>query len=324
MFEAINAAPVDQDRVSIQYQVTSEELRRSVVGECEFCKTLADGVHGRVFLDELYERLERTDSDSGSNTSEDVAGSSEKTDEKPKDVESGSPETFASDEEEIENDVTGDWDTWEDRDTLLEACQFKIELSFERGHAGLFTFLNARIQATNDVDHPNDLQKLQGEKAVELRYHMNSKGMFDRLALLGDVLKTSDKGQKTLPISPAWTADCMLGAETNMQMLKAWMSSLEPISESLRATPNHLPSRLIQLDDEHGLRVVHTSAMRGDEPRFAALSYVWGANQSFILLSTTENLLTTGFEVGQLPKTIQDAVTVARRIGLEYIWVDAL
>ncbi|USP78816.1 HET-domain-containing protein [Curvularia clavata] len=324
LFEGIKAAPVDQDRVSIHYPVTSEELRRSVFGECGFCKTIADGVHGKIFLDELYERLERSDSASGSNTSDDIEGSDEATDKQPKDTDSAWTAASAFNEEELENDFTGGWDVWEDRDTLVEACQFKIDLSFERGHAGLFTFLNARIEAVDDVDHPNNLQKLRGEKAVELRYHMNSKGMLDRLAVLEDVLRTRKQGQKTLPISPPWTADCRLGAETNMQMLKAWMGSLEPIPRSSRATANYLPSRLIYVGDENRLRVVHTSTMKEREPEFAALSYVWGTNQSFVLLSTTEELLTTGFEIGQLPKTIQDAITVTSRIELEYIWVDAL
>lgn len=323
-FAAINAAPLDQDRVSVHYQVTSEELRRSVLGDCGFCKTLADGVHGKIFLDELYERLERSDSASGSNTSGEMESSDETTDEEPENTDSASTEASAFNEEEMGDEFAGGWDVWEDRDTLVEACQFKIDLSFERGHAGLFTFLNAHIEAVDDVDHPNNLQKLQAEKSVELRYHMNSKGMLQELRVLEGLLKTGDEGQKTSPISPPWTADCMLGAEANMQTLKAWMSSLEPIPKSPGATSNYLPSRLIYVGDENSLCVVNTSTTKDCELEFAALSYVWGTNQSFILLSTTEDLLATGFEVGQLPKTIQDAVTVTRRIGLKYIWVDAL
>ena len=114
----------------------------------------------------------------------------------------------------------------------------------------------------------------------------------------------------------------MLGAEANMKMLQAWMRSLASVLVS--TSSDYLPARLIQLCDEHNLRVVNTAAIQGEEKTFAALSYVWGADQPLKLLSTTTDLLTTGFEVGRLPRTIQDAVTVTRRIGLEYIWVDAL
>ncbi|EUC43648.1 hypothetical protein COCMIDRAFT_100330 [Bipolaris oryzae ATCC 44560] len=116
----------------------------------------------------------------------------------------------------------------------------------------------------------------------------------------------------------------MLGAETNMKMLGEWMQGLQPNAQSAVTALNYLPSRLIQLRDEGSLRIVKTSTIEGHEPKFAALSYVWGTNQTFILLSTTEDMLTTGFGIEQLPKTIQDAVTVTRRVGIEYIWVDAL
>jgi hypothetical protein len=315
---------VEQDRVSLHYQITSEELRKSVLEGCGFCKTLADGIHGKVFLDELYERLENSDSCSGINDSDDVESRNETLDEESKDVEPDWTDASTFNEEELDDDITGGWDTWKERDSLIEACQFGIDISFEKGHAGLFTFVNTHIEAVDNVDRPNDLQKLQGAKAVALRYHVGSKGMFFKISMLGCLPKARDNGPDISPICPPWTTDCMLGTETNMKILEEWMRNLEPISESVTTTSNHLPSRLIQLNDENRLRVVHTSAIEGCELKFAALSYVWGANQSFILLSSTEDLLTTGFEAEQLPKTIQDAVIVTSRIGLQYIWVDAL
>jgi hypothetical protein len=43
-----------------------------------------------------------------------------------------------------------------------------------------------------------------------------------------------------------------------------------------------------------------------------------------VLLRRNGDILLSGFKAEQLPRTIQDAVTVTRRIGLRYIWVDAL
>jgi hypothetical protein len=42
------------------------------------------------------------------------------------------------------------------------------------------------------------------------------------------------------------------------------------------------------------------------------------------LLKGNKTSLMTGLEYGELPKTIQDAVTVTRRLGYSYLWVDAL
>lgn len=90
-----------------------------------------------------------------------------------------------------------------------------------------------------------------------------------------------------------------------------------------------MPSRLIELQPD-SLRVVETSILDAVEESnvnmrgYAALSYVWGQNQTFVLLDSTKDVLMSSFDIVQLPRTIQDAVIVTRTIGLTYLWVDAL
>ncbi|RDL35433.1 Uncharacterized protein BP5553_07364 [Venustampulla echinocandica] len=57
---------------------------------------------------------------------------------------------------------------------------------------------------------------------------------------------------------------------------------------------------------------------------YATLSYCWGGPQDIILSEGTWEAMTQGIALSELPKTIQDAVTVTRRLGLQYLWVDAL
>jgi hypothetical protein len=109
-----------------------------------------------------------------------------------------------------------------------------------------------------------------------------------------------------------------------MQSIEAWYRSLGLATETATEIATQAPSRLIELLGKNELRVVDTSNTVQYEKRFAALSYVWGANQTFVLLSTSKHMLTMGFKIEQLPQTIQDAITVTRRIGLRYIWIDAL
>ncbi|KDQ08615.1 hypothetical protein BOTBODRAFT_179690 [Botryobasidium botryosum FD-172 SS1] len=56
---------------------------------------------------------------------------------------------------------------------------------------------------------------------------------------------------------------------------------------------------------------------------YAALSYVWGESQPHS--TTTKNLdsYIAGIDVGCIPKTICDAITVTHQLGLRYLWVDA-
>ncbi|CZR69227.1 uncharacterized protein PAC_19127 [Phialocephala subalpina] len=58
--------------------------------------------------------------------------------------------------------------------------------------------------------------------------------------------------------------------------------------------------------------------------RYAALSYCWGRQQEVVAKEDSWEAMTQGIALSVLPKTIQDAVTVTRRLGLRYLWVDAL
>ena len=87
------------------------------------------------------------------------------------------------------------------------------------------------------------------------------------------------------------------------------------------------PKRLIQVGavgDTHA-RVVETTERTVSE-RYLTLSYCWGDDSAGRLELTLETVheLEQGFPVQDLPRTIADAVEVTRRLGVPYLWVDAL
>ncbi|QDS76565.1 hypothetical protein FKW77_006876 [Venturia effusa] len=74
------------------------------------------------------------------------------------------------------------------------------------------------------------------------------------------------------------------------------------------------------------LRIANTSNCN-----YVALSYVWGQHQNSLELrsSNQRDLCTVGFlqrpEIeSQIPKTVLDAIVVARKIGSQFLWVDRL
>ncbi|CAO2650182.1 Nn.00g014740.m01.CDS01 [Neocucurbitaria sp. VM-36] len=289
-----NALPEEQS-ITETYMLTSEELRMSGV------------------LDELYERWNKTDSWPGSTASDDDNSSDlegQGNDQEQEEAGDGWNDASAFNEEEIAEDVTGGWDAWEDRDTLCESANFEVKLSFERGEGNLFTFLNAYIEATKDeADEANALKKLRDRALVELRYHVNIEG----------------RGSQDEPrLFPTQTSNSALGSEINMSIIEEWVRKLPPIAEASHMNALQVPARLIDLQANERLRIVDTSKLAQYSQGFAALSYVWGMQQTFILLTTNKDVLSDGFQIVQLPKTIQDAVIVTRRIGLRYLWIDAL
>ena len=84
-----------------------------------------------------------------------------------------------------------------------------------------------------------------------------------------------------------------------------------------------MPLRVLDVSDtENGC--VFLRETRDEVLRFVALSYCWG---------TTDFLTTTSYNLGQhlqsintsnFPLTIRDAISTTQRLGLHYIWIDAL
>lgn len=94
----------------------------------------------------------------------------------------------------------------------------------------------------------------------------------------------------------------------------------------LMPPPTTLPTRLLKVgcDVSGDLDAVqlHTCVSSGTY-RYAALSYCWGQEQSFVTTKTNLEDVMKSIRLSALPRTIHDAVVVTRKIGLEYLWVDA-
>jgi hypothetical protein len=290
------------------YRVSASELRWSVISGCKWCQTLADGIHGRIFLDKVYERWNHTDSDPSSTEGED-------------DMLSESEHAEPSNESEVDNDVeidtTKDLDLNEDIDILALDCEFSIEVAFERDANDLFSVVAVHIESvsTDEDQHNNQTTRLRGEESVDL--------CFD-ISVDTELCTEIDDGRASLfPIESGVSA---LGSDVSLNRLSSWTQSNRAHSKSSAGESLHVPSRLIDIGTSD-LRVVRTSKIQAigkSVTGYVALSYVWGVGQTFVLLLRSESLLTQSFSINELPRTIQDAVVVARRLGFRYLWVDAL
>jgi hypothetical protein len=64
--------------------------------------------------------------------------------------------------------------------------------------------------------------------------------------------------------------------------------------------------------------------VEGEKGRYAALSYVWGTSNPFATTQANLEANKQGIDVEHLPKTIRDAILVAREMGIGYLWIDSL
>jgi len=81
-----------------------------------------------------------------------------------------------------------------------------------------------------------------------------------------------------------------------------------------------LPHRVIDVGVEPPRLVIENAGNNS----YVALSYCWGESQLIMLTTQSMSILTKGIDVKMLPRTIQDAITVTRRLRQQYLWVDAL
>ncbi|KAL1602489.1 hypothetical protein SLS60_005905 [Paraconiothyrium brasiliense] len=63
---------------------------------------------------------------------------------------------------------------------------------------------------------------------------------------------------------------------------------------------------------------------RDEDLPYAALSHRWGDEQPLRLLKENLDSFRKSIEWSKLPKTFQDAIVFARKLGIEYIWIDSL
>ncbi|CAH0044471.1 unnamed protein product [Clonostachys solani] len=117
------------------------------------------------------------------------------------------------------------------------------------------------------------------------------------------------------------------GSEGSFNQARKWYSDCREKHARCnvsRRSLSYSPTRLLDLN-YHGsdLRLIMTAEETIKED-YATLSHCWGG-QSIIKL-TTDTLAQFQNKIGttSLPQTFRDAILVARRLGIRYLWIDSL
>ncbi|CZR67555.1 uncharacterized protein PAC_17454 [Phialocephala subalpina] len=114
-------------------------------------------------------------------------------------------------------------------------------------------------------------------------------------------------------------------SEVNFGLCRKWLRTCRKCHANTchRETAN-LPEMGLKLIDINNRCIIKALA----DAKYAALSYVWGNAKQLMFLEETALRLTTAGGLSEkhsdIPKTIQDAMTVAARLNFDYLWIDAL
>jgi hypothetical protein len=92
----------------------------------------------------------------------------------------------------------------------------------------------------------------------------------------------------------------------------------------------YLPTRVIDVGSadrfsSFSVRLVHSQELQGRTAAYTALSHCWGSVRNPVK-TTRENLTLhlRGLDFNLLPKTYRDAITITRKLKIQYLWIDSL
>ncbi|KAM5344352.1 hypothetical protein ACJ41O_012889 [Fusarium nematophilum] len=127
-------------------------------------------------------------------------------------------------------------------------------------------------------------------------------------SLLG---RRKDEGIMDSSLLSAWYTSCLNGHDNCQKHQESGSPGMTN------------PTRLIDVDS---MRLVELETQTPPASRipYAALSYVWGRHQQLRLTKATYEAFRSWIPEDRLPKTVRNAITIVRDLGIGYIWVDAL
>ncbi|KUJ13441.1 HET-domain-containing protein [Mollisia scopiformis] len=133
-------------------------------------------------------------------------------------------------------------------------------------------------------------------------------------------------------------------SESNVAKIKNWINDCDENHQNCwsddstsneDSMPYFLPTRLLSIGKEGGnVRLVPTSFLKADPKTaekisYVALSYCWGSAETAggSLLMTTHQTMKSRLqriEINTMPQAFKDAITVAHKLRIQYLWIDSL
>lgn len=119
-----------------------------------------------------------------------------------------------------------------------------------------------------------------------------------------------------------------LDLDSCMDAIKLWVRECTGSHDRCKShSPKALPARLLDVMAGVDLiKLVETKRIATQEPRsYTALSHCWGNPKDlFTTTKATQRRRLNGILLEELPQTFLDAVLITRKLGVQYLWIDAL
>ena len=109
------------------------------------------------------------------------------------------------------------------------------------------------------------------------------------------------------------------GNDVSVARALSWVEECNSHPGCVRSM-SRLPSRVLDVRNKN-IRLVKTD---GEFGTYVTLSHCWGASKKPTTTKATLSARETGIGFEDLPKTFQEVVSLVRRLGVPYLWIDSL
>ncbi len=118
-------------------------------------------------------------------------------------------------------------------------------------------------------------------------------------------------------------------SESSMAQVAKWFKTCCEEHESCKpeTSTSFVPSRLLEISgsDESTMKIrLRERPILPVEVRYATLSHCWGSVMPFKLKHELLKSCLNGISLDEISRVFRDAIRVAWRLGIQYIWIDSL
>lgn len=117
-----------------------------------------------------------------------------------------------------------------------------------------------------------------------------------------------------------------LGSDESLQFIRECLNECASCSKTThqacyQSKKRLLPKRVLDVRSDV-LKLVNGEGQFGE---YCSLSYRWGSSgHTFQMTKANMDKLMKGFDLLGMPRLLQDAIEITRRLGITYLWIDAL
>ena len=115
-------------------------------------------------------------------------------------------------------------------------------------------------------------------------------------------------------------------SETSFRRASKWIADcMSNHQECSRASnTSWFPSRILDVSGDPGWVRVQISRQEHRCHKYLTLSHCWGGTRTITTTSQTLPDFVKGIRLSTMPATFRDAISITRRLGYRYLWIDSL